>query len=140
MYPWYLCRYLVGIQLSLWGKVHREQMWQSYVYIFFQIKVRVVNSSYLFISVPCRPFAPNISISCSKHKWKRQHWSKTLNDMLKNILRMILKVVNSNYLFSVILCSSNPCLHGTCTDTASGFSCSCDERHTGAKCDQRTYT
>lgn len=40
---------------------------------------------------------------------------------------------------SVILCSSLPCLHGTCTDSPSGFSCSCDIKHKGVKCDQRMY-
>lgn len=50
------------------------------------------------------------------------------------------EAVNSNHLISVILCLSHPCLHGTCTDTPSGFSCSCDMRHEGVKCGQGTYT
>lgn len=41
---------------------------------------------------------------------------------------------------AAIPCTSNPCLHGTCTDTPSGFRCSCDARYTGAKCDQSMYT
>lgn len=32
-------------------------------------------------------------------------------------------------------CSSNPCIHGTCTDTASGFKCNCDVVYTGVFCD-----
>lgn len=40
--------------------------------------------------------------------------------------------------FTVIMCSLNPCVHGTCTDTSSGFHCVCSTLYTGIICDTRT--
>ncbi|WAQ94941.1 SVEP1-like protein [Mya arenaria] len=31
-------------------------------------------------------------------------------------------------------CSPDPCIHGTCTDTGSGFACTCDSGYTGPTC------
>lgn len=47
-------------------------------------------------------------------------------------------LIESSMLFFAFLgktCSSNPCKHGTCNDTASGFNCNCEIAYTGALCD-----
>lgn len=33
-------------------------------------------------------------------------------------------------------CDPNPCVHGTCTSSPQGYSCSCDDGYTGSSCDR----
>ena len=39
------------------------------------------------------------------------------------------------FLRAVITCASQPCQHGTCTDSPTGFKCACESSYTGVQCD-----
>lgn len=38
----------------------------------------------------------------------------------------------------VVDCSPNPCVHGSCTNSPSGYSCGCQTGYKGTKCEQGT--